>query len=158
MRKRTDLIAGLAMSVFSLFLLLWLIPVHTSPPQSENNLSPAFLPSVTAAVMLALCLLLALVTWYSKDVEDEGSHEEFGEEARGIGLREATDIVLWAIFASAMMFGFVTIGFLFTAVTALSLLMLYAGVRSPLILVAVAVTVPLCIQQIAWHAFSVQLT
>ena len=83
--------------------------------------------------------------------------EEFGEEARGIGLAEATDIAVWSAFSFAMMVGFLTIGFLPTAVPALALLMIYTGARGPVTIAAVAIAVPVAIQQVAWHAFTVQL-
>ena len=118
MTRRTDIISGLVLAALSLFLLVWLIPANTSPPQSENNLSPAFLPTVAAIVMLVLASLLALVSWATERAEGDRPHEEFGDEARGIGLAEAADIAVWSDFAFAMMVGFLTIVYLPTAVPA----------------------------------------
>ena len=56
-----------------------------------------------------------------------------------------------------MMVGFLTIGFLPTAVPALALMMIYTGARGPVTIAAVALAVPVAIQQVAWHAFTVQL-
>lgn len=157
MSRRTDILSGLLLTALALVLLVWVIPANTSPPQSEMNLSPAFLPSLAAIVMLVLAALLALVTWLSNRDDTGDLHEEFGTEARGIGLPELADIAIWSAFAVAMMAGFLTIGFLLTAIAALVLMMLYAGERNPLAIVAVAIAVPLALQQIAWHAFTVQL-
>jgi putative tricarboxylic transport membrane protein len=157
MTRRTDILSGLVLAALSLFLLVWLIPANTSPPQSENNLSPAFLPTVAAIVMLVLATLLALVSWTTERADGDRPHEEFGEEARGIGLAEATDIAVWSAFSFAMMVGFLTIGFIPTAVPALALMMIYTGARGPVTIAAVAIAVPVAIQQVAWHAFTVQL-
>lgn len=157
MIRRTDIVSGLILAALSIMLLVWIIPANTSPPQSENNLSPAFLPSLAALVMGTLAALLAIVSWTSPPDGPEILHEEFGDEARGIGLAEISDIAIWSVFAIAMMAGFLNIGFLATAVAALVLMMLYTGERRPIPIAAVAISVPLALQQIAWHAFTVQL-
>lgn len=157
MTRRTDIIAGLLLACLAVILLAWVIPSNTSPPQSTGNLSPAFLPSAAAIVMLVLSLLLALVTGFSRSDREESPHEEFGAEARGIGWREALDIATWCGFAVLMMIGFMTVGFLPTAIPALVAMMLYTGDRNWIAIGAIAVTVPVILQQIAWHAFSVQL-
>lgn len=157
MTRRTDIVSGLVLAAFSILLLVWIIPANTSAPQSEHNLSPAFLPSLAALVMLTLAALLALVSWFTPARDVDTRHEEFGDEARGLGLAETTDIAVWSAFAVAMMTGFLTVGFLVTAIAALTLMMLYAGERRPVMITAVALAVPVALQQIAWHAFTVQL-
>lgn len=157
MSRRTDILSGLVLAALSLLLLVWIIPANTSPPQSENNLSPAFLPSVAALIMMALAALLSLVSSLTAGKDAGTPHEEFGDEARGVGLREIADIGIWSAFAFAMMVGFLTIGFLLTAIAALALMMIYAGARNPITITAVAVAVPVALQQISWHAFTVQL-
>jgi putative tricarboxylic transport membrane protein len=157
MIRRTDIASGLVLAAFSVLLLVWIIPTNTSPPQSEHNLSPAFLPSLAALVMLALAALLALVSWLTPARDPDTPHEEFGDEARGLGLADITDIAVWSAFAVAMMAGFLTIGFLATAVAGLVLMMLYAGERRPILIATVALAIPVALQQIAWHAFTVQL-
>ena len=157
MTRRTDIISGIAIAVVAVLLLVAVIPAYTSPPQSEGNLSPAFLPSVAAGIMLALALLLAASAFF-KDVDtDDALHEEFGSEARGVGMRESLDIALWCAFSIAMMIGFEHIGFVATASPALVLIMLYAGQRSIPAIAVVAVGIPVLLHQISWHAFSVQL-
>lgn len=155
--KRTDIVSGIFLAAISLLLLFWIIPLNTSPPQSEGNLSPAFMPSVAAIVMLCLSALLAVVTWLGNDARADEPHEEFGDEARGLGAAELADIAIWSVFATAMMAGFLTLGFLPTSIAALVLAMLYTGQRQPVTIVVVAAATPFIIQQIAWYAFSVQL-
>lgn len=157
MRRRTDILAGLLVAAVSVVLLGWIIPQHTSPPQSAGNLSPAFMPSVAVGVMLVLSALLVVTSLLKAGDDGDAEHEEFGAEAHGIGKKDLADIALWAAFATAMMVGFVTIGFLATAIPALVLLMLFGGQRSLVMIGAVAVTVPVLIQQIAWYAFTVQM-
>ena len=157
MRRRTDLYSGIGLAVLSGVLLVWVIPGHTSPPQSEGNLSPAFLPSVAAGVLLILAALLSAGTWLSKAAVSDKPHEEFGMESHGIGLHDAGDLVLWCIFAGLLMAGFLTVGFVVAGIAGLFGLMIYAGQRSIWLLGIVSILVPVAIQQIAWHAFSVQL-
>jgi putative tricarboxylic transport membrane protein len=157
MRRRTDIISAIVIAALAALLLFWIIPTHTSPPQSEGNLSPGFLPSVAAGAMLVLATLLGLTSFLGTVGNQEEEHEEFGSEAHGIGLRDATDTLAWAAFATAMMVGFQTIGFIATAIPALAGMMLYSGERRRIAIVSVALAVPLFIQQIAWHAFSVQM-
>jgi Tripartite tricarboxylate transporter TctB family len=157
MNRRTDMISGLVLAIVALILLFVIIPQHTSPPQSENNLSPAFMPTVAVVAMLAMACILMLTAWYRTPSKIDELHEEFGAEAHGVGLADLVDVMIWCVFAVAMMVGFETIGFLATSIPALLLMMLYARQRNLLAIAAVAVIIPVVIQQIALHAFSVQL-
>lgn len=157
MTRRTDIAAGLFIAAFALLLLFWIIPANTSPPQSESNLSPSFLPSVAATTMLVLSLLLASGALLGKRADDGELHEEFGAEARGMGWRELRDVAVWGAFSVIMMLGFSTVGFLATSIPALALMLLFTGVRSPSTIVATSILTPGLIYLIAWHAFSVQL-
>lgn len=156
MSRRTDIFSGLVLAIVALVLLFVIIPQHTSPPQSENNLSPAFMPSLAVVVMLAMACVIMLTAWLRAPGKKDELHEEFGEEAHGIGLTDLADVALWCGFAVALMVGFKTIGFLATSIPALALMMLYARQRSLVAIAIVAVAVPFVIQQIALHAFSVQ--
>jgi hypothetical protein len=145
------------MAVFAALLLAWVIPANTSPPQSENDLSPAFLPTVAAVTMLVLSLLLTSTTLLKERLEADTLHEEFGAEASGIGLREIRDIAIWGAFSVAMMLGFGTIGFVGTSMPALALMLLFAGQRGPVAIAATSIATPGLIYLIAWLAFGVQL-
>ena len=107
--------------------------------------------------MLVLAVLLFLTSWFDGSGGSDQPHEEFGSEARGIGWRELGDLATWSLFAVVLMVGFIHAGFLPTAVPALALAMLYAGERNWLLIASVAIAVPVLIQQVAWHAFTVQL-
>ena len=157
MTRRTDIAAGLFIAAFAALLLVWIIPANTSPPQSESNLSPAFLPTVAAVTMLLLSLLLTATTLLKERLEGSALHEEFGAEATGIGWREIRDIAIWGAFSSATMVGFSTIGFVATSIPALALMLLYAGQRNLVAIAATSIATPELIYLIAWHAFGVQL-
>jgi len=157
MTRRTDIAAGLFVAAFAALLLVWVIPANTSPPQSESNLSPAFLPTVAAVTMLLLSLLLTATTLLKERLESDTLHEEFGAEATGIGWREMRDIAIWGAFSAAMMVGFSTIGFVATAVPALVLMLLYAGQRNLVAIATTSIATPGLIYLVAWHAFGVQL-
>lgn len=157
MTRRTDIISAIVLTVIAGLLLVWIIPANTSPPQSEGNLSPAFLPSLAAGILLILAMVLGMTSWSRGRSEVDELHEEFGAEAHGIGLQDVADLAIWCGFAVAVMFGFETIGFVATAIPALVAMMLFSGQRNWLAVGGVAVAVPLAIQQIAWHAFNVQM-
>ena len=157
MTRRTDIAAGFFVAAFAALLLIWVIPANTSPPQSESNLSPSFLPSVAAVTMLVLSLLLSVGTLLGRRRSESDVHEEFGAEARGIGWTELRDIAVWGCFSAVMIAGYTTVGFLATSVPALALMLLFTGVRSPLTIAATSILTPGLIYLIAWHAFSVQL-
>ncbi len=157
MTRRTDISAGLFVALVSALLLVWIIPVNTSPPQSESNLSPAFLPSVAAATMLVLSLLMVVSRLLLRRHVEEGVHEEFGAEARGIGWSELRDIAIWSAFAAAMIAGYTTVGFLLTSIPALALMLYFTGERHLVTIAATALLTPTLLYLIAWHAFSVQL-
>lgn len=157
MTRRTDIISAIVLAVFAGLLLVWIIPANTSPPQSEDNLSPAFLPSLAASILLVLAIVLGMTSWSRQRPEADELHEEFGAEAHGVGLADVADLAIWCAFAMAVMFGFETIGFVPTAIPALVAMMLFGGQRNWLAIGGVAVVVPLAIQQIAWHAFNVQM-
>ncbi|MDL2307298.1 tripartite tricarboxylate transporter TctB family protein [Desulfovibrio sp. OttesenSCG-928-C06] len=52
----TESIASAAIMLLSVLLLVWVIPAHT-PPYQGYGVSPALIPNVSAAIMLALSFL-----------------------------------------------------------------------------------------------------
>lgn len=58
----TDLTAATILSVAALVAMLWLVPNHTEPPYSENDIAPAMFPMVSAAIILILSVGLGLTS------------------------------------------------------------------------------------------------
>ena len=85
--RKTHISASLIISVLSLVFLLWLIPTQTSPPDSHLDLAPKFMPTLAITVCLGLAVLMGLTAFFSRKKDGE-LHEEFGEEASGMGWPE----------------------------------------------------------------------
>lgn len=58
--RLTDLTAAVVLSTAALVCLLWLVPNHTEPPYSENDIAPAMFPMISAALVLILSVGLGL--------------------------------------------------------------------------------------------------
>ena len=85
--QQTHIWSSVIISLIMLVFLLYLIPNYTSPPDSNLDLSPSFIPSLAVAVALFLSILLGVTAYLTKN-NDEDLHEEFGVEASGIAWLE----------------------------------------------------------------------
>ena len=157
MMRRSDICAGLGLAAAALATLLWLIPSQTSPAQSEGNMSPAMMPTVAVALVLALALLLAVTRHASTPSMRDEPHEEFGTEARGFGRQELLELALWTATSVAVMALLRYAGFIAAGGVVLTGAMLFMGQRNPWTIAAAALGAPLSIWLIAWYGFSVQM-
>lgn len=87
-------------------------------------------------------------------VEDD---EEFGDEASGLGIEELANLSLWAISSAIVVFLMGILGYIIVSSLFMICLMIYAGQRSPVILMLVSIVTPVLIWQITWYAFTIQL-
>lgn len=158
MNKSELWIAGVLI-FFSLTCLVWVIPNYTSPPQSELDVRPSFIPNVAVGTMLFLSVIILFKSFKHRksNQEPEVENEEFGAEASGIGMEELANLALWAISSAIVVFLIGILGYIIVSSLFMVGLMLYAGQRSPIILILISVVTPILIWQITWHAFSIQL-
>jgi ABC-type multidrug transport system fused ATPase/permease subunit len=157
--KKSELWTAGVLIFFSLVCLVWVIPNYTSPPQSELGVRPSFIPNVAVGTMLFLSILMLYQNFKrrksnQKPVVDD---EEFGDEASGLGIEELANISLWVISSAIVVFLMGILGYIIVSSLFMICLMIYAGQRSPVILILVSIVTPVLIWQITWYAFSIQL-
>ena len=155
--RRTDLAAGALLAGLALFALAWFVPAHTTRAQSRLDLSPALIPSVAMAVVLAMALLLMWTRRPRRDAAADEEHEEFGGEASGIGRQELVNLAVW-VAASVLTFVLLdTVGFIVAGAVLVAAAMWHARLRRPWLLAGLALGVPALLDRVVWVAFTVAL-
>ena len=56
--RRTHIWSSIVIGAVMMAFLFWIIPNNTSPPFSELDLAPSFIPSLAVTVTLLLAVLL----------------------------------------------------------------------------------------------------
>ena len=148
--------SGTVISGVMLVFLFWIIPNFTSPPDSELDLAPSFIPSLAVTVTLLLAILLAVTAFFSSSTND-ALHEEFGEEASGIGLAEFKNLGLWTLVSIGAWFGTVHVGFEPALTVCLALGLVFSGMRNYWLTALIAIATPIILSQLAWYIFTTEL-
>ena len=139
-----------------LVFLLYLIPNYTSPPDSNLDLSPSFIPSLAVVVVLLLSIFLGVTTFLTKNNVGD-LHEEFGVEASGIGWLEIKNLGLWVVLSAVAWFGTNYLGFEPTMTVCLAIGLVFCGLRSHWLTALIAVLTPIILSQGAWLVFTTEL-
>ena len=139
-----------------LVFLVLIIPHYTYPPDSELDLAPSFIPSLAVVVTLLLAVLLGIMGLLSHKTDDD-LHEEFGEEASGVGLQEFKNFGLWILVSIGAWFGTKFIGFEPTMAMLLAAGLYFAGLRNYRLMVVIAITIPIVLSEGAWYVFVSEL-
>ena len=142
--------------VIGLVCLFWIIPATTFPPDSALDLAPAFIPSLAVSIFLLLSLVL-LVTATLRREDDKSLHEEFGEDATGIGKKEFGEVGLWILAAGSSWLIMTYVGFEPAMTLLIGAVLIYVGLRNYWILAATAILVPIVLSQFVWYVFETQL-
>ena len=158
--QRSDIVIGCALLALAAFALLWLIPAYTVPVTSPIDIQASFIPALSCWVVLVLAAALVLrgalaLRRGGEAAADDG--EEFRGEVTGLGRREAGNLLIWALFSLAALFGLRHLGFLVTAPLLLAAALYYAGCRDRILIAGLSLLSPVVISQIVWHAFTVSL-
>lgn len=108
---------------------------------------------------MTVCLLLSLILAYKNfriGKAEEGPHDEFGEEASGMGRKEFANIALWmgASLTAWLIMRFV--GFEPAMTLFLAATLYFAGLRNYVLMACIAIFVPIILSQFTWHVFTVQ--
>ncbi|MWB78224.1 hypothetical protein GLS40_09325 [Pseudooceanicola sp. 216_PA32_1] len=144
---RLDFLVGLVALVAAGLALVWVIPAQVEMPAQTDQLSPRFFPNLSALVVAVFALALMV----------RNRHWIF-VRPRHDGFRILLETACWAVWATATMvlltrFGFVVAGSLSTFAA-----MILAGQRRHLIWCALgSATLAYGLDQLAWHAFYIQL-
>ena len=139
-----------------LVFLFLIIPHYTYPPDSALDLAPSFIPSLAVVVTLLLAVLLGIMGLLSRKTDDD-LHEEFGEEASGVGLQEFKNLGLWILVSICAWFGTKFIGFEPTMAMLLAAGLYFAGLRNYNLMVVIALTIPIVLSEGAWYVFVSEL-
>lgn len=154
--RKTHISASAALITLSLIFLFWIIPTQTSPPDSSLDLAPRFIPSLAMYVCLALSLVMGLTAFFSRTKNDE-LHEEFGEEATGMGFAEFRNLAIWIGASGLAWLGTVYVGFEPAMTIFLAGALIFAGMRNYWLTAIIAIATPIILSQLAWHVFTTEL-
>ncbi len=154
--QKTHVWSSVVISLIMLVFLFYVIPNYTSPPDSNLDLSPSFIPSLAVAVVLFLSILLGVTTLLTKDIVGD-LHEEFGVEATGIGWLEIKNLGLWVVLSAVAWFGTTYIGFEPTMTVCLAIGLIFCGLRSHWLTALISVLTPIILAQGAWFVFTTEL-
>lgn len=141
-----DLASGLLLAGLAGLALVWIIPANVDADAGDYDVSPIFMPKLIAWVVLALGLALA------------GSA---AKRAR-TGWQPASWTILsdtagWAVASTLAYLALVHIGFQVTAPIIIAAGLWFAGQRSLILIVVLAIGLPLAIHTGAWQIFQVAL-
>lgn len=156
--NRTDLAAAVVLVAFAAVGLAWVVPTQTSPPQMALDLPPAFVPNLALGVLLVLGVVLGLrAQWRLRNAKIQDHDIEFGAEASGFGRAELINTSLWFLVSALAMLAMPVLGFAITGGLMIIAAMLFAGQRNPWVVGLVGIIAPVLIDQLSWHALSIEL-
>lgn len=155
--RTTHLISGILMTALSLFCLLWLIPNHTFPPQSELDLAPSFLPNVAMVACLITSVMLIFQALRTPANSPTEMHDEFGEEATGGDRKVIKNVVIWGIAAAIAGTLMDVVGFEISMALLLAFGLYGLGVRHWPTLIALSLIMPFVLSLGTWYLLSVQV-
>ena len=143
--RGVDIAAGLCLAALSVLALVWLIPTHTQPADSQFDVAPGFFPNLAAGAVLLLSGLLLLRRWGQ------------ASGGSGGGLRIVLELVVWCALSVAVMLALSHIGFLVMAPVVIAGAMLFSGNRNWWLIAAMTIIFPLVVKWAAWFIFTVDL-
>ena len=139
-----------------LIFLFYIIPNYTSAPDSELDLAPSFIPSLAVTVTLVLAIILGITASLLPKKTDD-LHEEFGEEASGMGWTEVKNLGLWLIVSIGAWLGTTYVGFEPAMTVFLAVGLIYAGTRNYWLIAIISITTPIILSRLAWYVFTTEL-
>ena len=144
---RLDFVIGAIATVGALLVIFWLIPSQIEASAQAGQLSPRFFPRLSAG-MVGL-FGLALMVKNRRHAFTRTPHA---------GLRILIETLAWAAWATVTLLLLSTLGFIVAGALSCFAAMLLAGQRRRLVWCAlISILLPIAIQQLAWHAFYIQL-
>ena len=144
---RTEIAAAAVLVAAGLFALLWLVPNHTQPAMSENDISPAFFPALSAMTVIALALGMIVVR-LTRAVATAVS-------LSGPGIM--LELAVWTAAALAMFLALPVIGFVPTTVIVIVLGAWAIGFRRWLFITLFAIGFAVIVDLGVWQIFTVDL-
>lgn len=144
---RLDFLIGVVAAVGSLLVIFWLIPSQIVVSSRSGQLSPRVFPSLSAGIVGLFGLALMI----------KNRHHAV-KRVPHAGPRILIETLVWMVWAGATLLFLSTAGFIVAGALSSFAAMLLAGQRYRLHWCALAsILLPVAIQQLAWHAFYIQL-
>jgi hypothetical protein len=147
----TDLVSAFSLALLAIFTLVWLIPNHTDAAAANYDVSPAFIPKVSAYGVLALSLVQFALALRRRGLAA-------GHVTRGMcQWHNVLDPLAWAFICTSIYFGITFLGFLIAGPIILGLCLFAAGQRSWIVFTIMALGFPALLKFAAWQIFTVNL-
>ncbi|MEM8854328.1 MAG: tripartite tricarboxylate transporter TctB family protein [Pseudomonadota bacterium] len=145
----TDIAAGTLMALAALLMVAAIIPAEVSDAAGRNDISPAFVPQVTAYLILGFSALLIVNGIKRRNTPAGRAGQSVGVVAR--------DVVLAAVAVTLFQLAFVHLGFLIAGAAAIAVAMFAIGERRLVLVVPLAGLAPVALQQASWRLLSIWL-
>ncbi|MFK7751871.1 MAG: tripartite tricarboxylate transporter TctB family protein [Sedimentitalea sp.] len=143
----TDLTAAAVLAAAALVCLLWLIPNHTEPPYSENDIAPAMFPMISAALVLILSVGLGLTAVMRP--------RETGDDLPGRLI--LLEIAVWCAVGLAIHFALPRLGFVPLAIAIVFLGGFFVRYQKWWLSALLAIGFAVVVDFGAWQIFTVDL-
>ena len=155
--RNTHIYSGVFIIVISLMFLLWLIPTQTAPAQSDLDLAPALIPSLSIGICMLMAIIMTISALRVSGVEADDMDDEFGSEATGASTTVILNFFWWVIAAVVAWLLMEYIGFEVAMCAFLVATMLFLGVESKRTIALTAVLTPLGMSLAVYHLFATEL-
>ena len=162
--KPLDLYTGLALVVLAGAALLWLVPAQIQVSTTGMyDLSPRLVPRLLLLLTMALGLGVMWQGWKSRYAGPGSTpaSEPLQLDARGRPRRPAVelgvDAVVWIVSSAAVMVALKHVGFLLTSTPLLAAWMVFAGVRSKVLIASLSLALPIVLERLCWYGLTIQL-
>lgn len=155
--RQMNRIAAVVVLLMAGVALGWLIPVHVPNAHDPGDLPPILVPTLSAAVMGLMALLLGVRSWRTKGTGHDEQEDGEAAEDLGFGAEELVNLCLWIAASAATWLLLRYLGFIYAAGFIIAAGAIYSGVRKPWVVIVLAVAAPLLIDNVVWYGLNVQL-
>jgi len=132
--RKTDIWTGAILCVLGLFTLFYLIPNQTEYSE-DFTLQPSLYPTVAVCIITAMGALLFFTRLFGG--------AQYASDKAGFRLGNLLHILFMAVVLALALYLFDQIGFIYTGIVLIAVLMLYIGEYKPVRLIGAAVGTPL---------------
>lgn len=155
--RQMNQIASVIVLLMAGVALGWLIPVHVPNAHDPGDLPPILVPTLSAAVMGLMAILLGVRSLRSKRAGHDEQEEGEAADDLVFGVEELVNLGVWVVASAATWLLLRYLGFVYAAGFIIAAGLVYGGVRKPWVVIVLAVAAPVLIDNIVWYGLNVQL-